>query len=269
MINGPAPTIATSFETFLLDLDGVVYVADEALPGAVETLQRLRRQGKALRFLTNDPRPTRRDIVRRLSELNIECHIPEVVTSGWATAIHLKESRLRSSYVVGSDGLRREIESVGVRLRGKEEVDAVVVGCDEDVAYPQICRAARLIRGSAQFIATNNDATFPTADGPAPATGTIVAAIATASDHVPRIIGKPGPYMYRTALGGLDPEGAVMVGDSLSTDIAGAVRLGLAALWVTDRPSDAGDEGKRSASVRPDGEIRVLSDMFDPELTLS
>jgi ribonucleotide monophosphatase NagD (HAD superfamily) len=82
--------IADQFETFLFDLDGVIYLGDEALPDAVDSVNRLHDRDKQIRFLTNDPRPTREKVVSRLRALGIEADQEEIVTAAWAAAAHLR-----------------------------------------------------------------------------------------------------------------------------------------------------------------------------------
>lgn len=250
--------IAEQFDIILLDLDGVVYVGDTLLPGADRAHRRLRERGKTLRFLTNDPRPTRDEVVARLERHGIEARVQEVVTCGWATAVYLHEAGLESAYVVGSEGLCRELERAGLRLTN-DGADAVVVGCDKRVSYPHIKRASRLIRKGAQFIATNEDPTFPTPNGPAPATGTIVAAVRTAADETPHVVGKPHPDMFEAALNDRDPSAAVMVGDRLATDILGARQMGIAALLLR---RDNGRPLDHETVATPDRVISSLTDLF-------
>lgn len=252
--------IAEQFQTFLLDLDGVVYVGDNLLPDARRSVERLRSDGKTLRFLTNDPRPTRHDVVRRLHEFGIAACVEEVITSGWATATHLREHDAHEVYVVGSKGLCREIERAGIHLTTRDDADAVVVGCSEVVDYLDLRRATRLIRRGADFMATNPDPTFPTPDGPAPATGAIVAAVRTATGNDPCVIGKPHAPMFELALQGLAPGQAVMIGDSLFTDVRGAKQHGIPAMLV-------GSEDERSRLPEryegPDLVMSSLADLFD------
>ncbi|WP_263789936.1 HAD-IIA family hydrolase [Salinibacter sp.] len=260
--------IAEGFDTYLLDLDGVVYLGNQLLPGARSSLRRLRRMGKTLRFLTNDPRPMRKDLAGRLVDLGVEARPVEIVTCGWATATYLNEESLQSAYVVGSNGLRRELEQAGIELAGEEgggeDVEAVVVGCDETICYPHIRCGARLIREGARFVSTNEDPTFPTPDGPAPATGTITAAVRTASGETPYVVGKPHPTMFEAALCGLDSEGAVMIGDRLDTDILGARRHGIAALLLRRGGEDSTQTLEEER--RPDARISSLDDLFESSL---
>lgn len=253
--------IAEQFDAFLFDLDGVIYVGDEVVPGAKRTLGRLRNAGKTLRFLTNDPRPTRRAVARRLRGMGVRAEAREIVTCGWATAIHLKATAVETTYVVGSEGLKREIEAKGIDIMGRGAIHAVVVGCDERIAYPHIRRATRLVRRGARFIATNDDPTFPTPEGPAPATGAIVAAVCAASECEPRVIGKPSPEMFTAALKGIETEGAVMIGDRLATDIAGAKRHGITTLWFNRGGARALPD---DPPAQPSGLLKDLTELFSP-----
>jgi 4-nitrophenyl phosphatase len=99
---------------------------------------------------------------------------------------------------------------------------------DRTLTYDKLSRATLLLRAGTPFVATNSDRTFPTPNGLVPGAGAIVAALQTASDVAPFVVGKPGPEMYRVALEsmGASPEETLVVGDRLETDIAGAQALG-------------------------------------------
>src|SRR5829696_497729 len=158
--------IAERFNAFLFDLDGVVYLGDELLPGSEEALSRLREAGKEIRFLTNDPRPTRAQVCRRLAGMGVAVGMEEVITSGWATANYLLQNCIESAYVIGSRGLASEIGVAGVEVVDTGPCEAVVVGSDEHVSYSHIRQASRYIFEGARFVATNADGSFPsTADG--------------------------------------------------------------------------------------------------------
>lgn len=259
--------LAARFDVFLVDLDGVVYIGDRALAHAAEALAHLRELGKRVRFLTNDPRPSRRAVVARLAGHGIEAAEDEVFTSGRATALYLAHVGVRRALVVGSDELRAEVASVGVALGAGPEVDAVVVGCAPEVGYRDILRASRAIAAGADFVATNNDAAYPTRGGPAPATGAIVAAVAAASGCSARVIGKPCRPMFDLALADVaDRARVVMIGDTIAVDIVGARAAGISALLVADTalPPMRGDDPRR-----PDGVIPHLGALFEPARTLS
>ena len=226
--------LAERFDAFLLDLDGVVYLGDELLPGSKEALIRLRETGKEVRFLTNDPRPTREQLRRHLIGMGVEAGLEEVVTSGWATANYLAQEDVRSAYVIGSRGLASEIGAVGVEVIDRGPCEAVVVGSDEHVSYTHLRQASRHVFEGARFVATNADASFPSPKGPLPGTGAIVAALRAVTGQEPVVVGKPFAAMFDIALRDLDAARSrtVMIGDSLESDIAGAHRAGIAGVLI-------------------------------------
>ncbi|GGK79409.1 HAD-IIA family hydrolase [Haloarcula sebkhae] len=256
--------IADRFETFLFDLDGVIYLGDEALPHAVDGVNRLYEQKKQIRFLTNDPRPTREAVASRLRELGIRADEEEIVTAAWAASAHLRREGVATAAAVGSEGLRTELRQQGITVTN-ESPNAVVVGADEQTTYADIRRATRHIDQGAQFIGTNPDGSFPTPDGPAPGAGAIVRAVETATGTSPTVVGKPEPLMFEVALEGISlDQDAVVIGDNPATDILGAHRAGLTGILVAN-------EAPVAASARdfthPDAVIRSLAELFSQTVT--
>jgi len=254
--------ISDQFDAFFFDLDGVVYLGDEALPDAVESISRLAEMGKYIRFLTNDPRPSRTSIAADLQDIGIEVDRQHVVTAGWATAKYLTQQAIGSSAVVGSDALNSEIRKHGIEVTD-DSPDAVVVGADEGTAYDDIRRASRHVADGAQLIGTSPDGWFPTPDGPSPGAGSIVRAVETASDTTATIVGKPEPLMFEMAQTGIPLTARIaVVGDNPSTDILGAHRTGLTGILVTE------DEPAQSSKYDlkyPDQTISSLADVFSDE----
>ncbi len=255
-------SIADRFEAFLFDLDGVVvYLGNEPLPGAKESLARLRAAGKQVRFLTNNPRPTRKRVAQKLVGLGVQAYPEEVVTSGRATALYLRENELGSAYVVGSRGLASEIEEVGIEVVDQGPCEAVVVGADEHVSYAHIRQAARWIFDGARFVATNADGSFPSPRGPLPGTGAIVEAVRATTEREPVVVGKPFPAMFEMAFKTVNAgrDRMVMVGDSPETDIEGARRAGIASVLVAGGGANSpAAEGSREA----DAIVENLTELF-------
>lgn len=253
-----------AFDAYLLDLDGVVYVGGQALPGAPEAIAELRGRGRVVRFLTNDPRPTRAELAARLTRLGIPAEPDDVITAGWATAAWLGRQGLRSAYALGGPGLASELTAAGITLV-EQAPEAVVAGCDERVDYAALHEASRHILTGARFVATNPDPWFPGEDGRRPATGAIVAALREVTGIPPTVVGKPEPPMFDAALREL-PAGAhtVVVGDSPDTDVAGAHRAGLPGVLVGPSAPDvlAGDPR------RPDAVIPALRAVLEAPVEL-
>ena len=173
--------------TVLCDLDGVIWLSDEAIVGSVDAVDRLRRSGRRVLFVTNNSRATVAEQEQTLAGVGIPA-VGDVVTSAMAAAelIEVGERVL----VAGGPGVTEAVESVGaIALENTGdapderafEVDAVAVGLHRDFDFARMNTASRAIRNGARFIATNTDATYPTPAGLEPGGGAIVAAIATAS----------------------------------------------------------------------------------------
>ncbi|MCB9451280.1 MAG: HAD family hydrolase [Anaerolineaceae bacterium] len=217
-------------------MDGVLWRGDEPLPGMVDFLNMLRARGIPFVLATNNSSKTPANYVAKLAKLGVpDVSETQVITSGMATAAYLQERTPAGTrvYVVGGDGLREIMRGAGFTVCDTD-VDFVVAGMDPDLTYEKLKRGALLIRAGATFIGTNADRTFPTPEGLVPGAGSVLAALETATDQQPTIIGKPYDPMFRTALHTLGtlPDDTLMIGDRLNTDIAGALHMGLPTLLV-------------------------------------
>jgi 4-nitrophenyl phosphatase len=236
----------------VVDLDGVVWLAGAALPGAVDGIAELRRRGIPVLFCTNNAAPTIGELQGRLAAIGIDAAPSEIATSSQAASSLLVPGD--RAYVVGEAGLREALASAGV-IEASHDATAVVVGLTPRFDYDACDVAASLIRSGARYIATNADPTLPTPDGLKPGAGAIVAAISTASGQAPEIAGKPALPMCkmvtsRTAVG-------AVIGDRASTDGRFAAALGVPFAHVASAVKDAAD----------DAAVRATS-LLDAVLTL-
>jgi 4-nitrophenyl phosphatase len=220
-------TVAGSAPTVLCDLDGVVWLARQAIPGSPDAVARLRAAGWRVLFVTNNSAVVVAEQERALLDIGIPA-VGDVLTSAGAAATLLSHGE--RVLVCGGPGVVEAAQAVGaVVVEAAQAVgtiigmyDAVLVGFHRDFDYERLRVAATAVINGARLIGTNDDATYPTPDGPIPGGGAILAAVATASGVVPMIAGKPYPPMaelVRRAVGpGFDPDATVMVGDRPSTD---------------------------------------------------
>lgn len=234
-----SPPLADCFDAYLIDLDGVVWVGDEPLPGAIHTLRTLADRGARLVFLANDPRGARSHYAARLSAAGYPANEADIVTSSWATAAFLSaqdDTRARSTFVVGSPALHDELRKVGLRLLNGplgRDADIVVVGGHDRFGYDELRVATQAAWRGAEIYATNRDATFPMPDGPWPATGAIVAAVEAATGRRALAVGKPEPFMFKAALARLPGHSrAAVIGDRPEVDIAGGNAAGLTTILI-------------------------------------
>lgn len=222
----------------VVDLDGVVWLAGEALPDATAGVAELRRRGVPVLFATNNATPTIGELRARLGAIGIEASEEELATSAQSAAALLEPGQ--RVHVVGESGL---LEALSARGTTRTDVapDAVVVGLTRSFDYAMCDRAAALVRGGARYVATNTDPTLPTPDGLRPGAGAIVAAISTAAGRAPEVAGKPSTAMVRY-LASRVQAGAV-IGDRPSTDGALAAALGVPFALVASAVDEPVPEG--------------------------
>lgn len=221
-----------------LDLDGVVYAGEEALPGSVAAISRLRESGLEVRFLSNNSLKRPDYIAAKLSRLGIPCASGDVFTSGWLACKSLGRDLPQGSkvLVVGTDELKSMVEEQGLMRNGGPAVDAVLVGMTREFGYGDILTAARAIQAGARFFACNRDGMY-LGEGQAyfPGCGAMVGAIAGAVNRQPeRSFGKPDPQMLSEALrqGDWKAEECLMVGDTWTSDVAMAEAAGVEWIYV-------------------------------------
>lgn len=208
--------------TIVIDLDGVVWLSGEGLPGAADATSRLRDAGFDVLFATNNSSPTTAQLVERLATVGIDADEELVITSAHAAAF--VASSFGSVHVVGEVGVQAAVDALA--LIRSDEPEAVVVGWSRNFTFDVVAEVARMIRQGATFIATNDDATHPTPAGLLPGTGALVAAIATAAEATPMIAGKPGTPMAQLVRE-RRANVVLMVGDRPATDGRFAEVLGV------------------------------------------
>jgi glycerol 3-phosphatase-2 len=260
--------IADRFAGFIVDLDGVVWIGDRVVPGAAEAIGELRRRGKRVLFVTNDPRSSPQEYAARLTEHGIPSARDDVLTAGAATAEVASRAAGHGgrAFVVGSPALKREVQAAGLSVVDGEAgrgADLVVVGGHDGFDYRELRIAASAARGGATVFATGRDATFPMPDGPWPATGAIVAAIETASGTRAIAVGKPEPGLFEVARARLElsADRIAVVGDTPGSDIEGGRRAGMSTVLVQT------DSGRRDVAPA-DFVIGRLPDLLADEANM-
>jgi 4-nitrophenyl phosphatase len=222
-VTSPAPARAP----IICDLDGVVWLSLRAIPGSADAIARLRAAGHRVLFVTNNSSLVREDVEAALQAVGVPAQ-GDVLSSAMAAA-RLVE-RGERALVVGGPGIVQALEARGAEVVQDGPADVVLVGFTREFDYDALRRANATIRTGARLIGTNDDATYPTPDGPIPGGGALLAAVAKASGREPLVAGKPYRPMaelVRAELGGL-MDGAVMVGDRQETDGDFAAQLGIA-----------------------------------------
>jgi NagD protein len=253
-------TEAKPVECWLTDMDGVLVYEEQALPGGADFIAALEEHRRPFLVLTNNSIFTARDLRARLLASGIDVPEASIWTSALATAQFLTDQRGGgSAYVIGETGLTAALHNVGFVLTERDP-DYVVLGETRTYSFEAITKAIRLIDRGARFIATNPDATGPSAEGSLPATGSVAALITQATGVRPYFVGKPNPLMMRSALNAIDAhsETTVMVGDRMDTDVIAGIEAGLRTVLVLTGSTSA-DQVERFP-YRP---TRVVDSILD------
>jgi HAD superfamily hydrolase (TIGR01457 family) len=263
--------LADRYDCFLLDLDGVVYRGDHAVPGAALTLIGLREAGKRVTFMTNNSSKTPEQVADTLVGLGIPASPDEIVTSALATADLLASRGGGSAFVVGESGIRTALVAAGLTLMDGEpdRTDLVVVGWDRTVDYAKLRTAALLVQRGAHLVATNADVSFPAPDGLWPGAGALLSVITSTTGVQAEVVGKPHAPLFETALRRAGGGRPLVIGDRLDTDIGGAAALGWDCLLVLTGVTTS--EDLADAPVRPTyvgADLSVLVDARDPEAVI-
>lgn len=246
-----------SYDHVLLDLDGCVWVGDRPTPGAVDAVAALRAAGLRIAYVTNDPRPTGEEVVRKLWRLGLQASLDEVVTVGGAVQHVLagRATSLRTAYVIGSQAMVEHVASAGLRIVNGTDLatraGVVVVAAHDDFDYAELRTATQAVLRGAGLLGAGRDPSFPMPDGPWPGSGAVLAAVEHATGRAAETVGKPGPGLFITALDRMGPGRALVVGDRLDADLAGARAAGLDAAIVLTGATDraAADAAEDPAPV--------------------
>lgn len=222
----------------ILDMDGVLWRGDTPMPGLVDFFDTIAQAQVGYVLATNNAAKTAAMVVEQLAGYGVKIPRELILNSAEATARYLRHNypEKKSAYVVGEDGLvlamtdqEFEVLNGDSFIGSKSRADVVVVGFTRHVCYPQLASAAHLINNGALFIGTNPDVSIPTEFGPLPGAGALLAYLEAATGRRPLVIGKPNLPMFQEALRllGNKPKTTVVVGDRLSTDIAGGRAAGM------------------------------------------
>ncbi|GAB3867013.1 HAD hydrolase-like protein [Nocardioides maradonensis] len=219
----------------MLDLDGVVYVGGDAVRGAPGHLADARAEGIRLAFITNNAARSPQDVARHLSEIGVPACATDVVTSAQAAAgLTLRRFGPGARIAcVGGPGLEWALGDAGLVVVDPDDApEAVVTGYGPDIPWHRIMRAASVVRSGVPWIASNTDATIPTAYGVAPGHGALVDLIAAFAGTQPEVAGKPARPLLDETVRRMSATRPLMVGDRLDTDIRGGRNADVDSLLV-------------------------------------
>lgn len=234
------------YRAYFLDLDGTVYRGSQPVPHAAEAVVRLLERGALVRYLTNNSAAAPEAVAEKLRAMGVPCE-PEWVYGTGPLAVRECSARgHRAVFVVGEPPLKAMFQRAGFETDGARP-ECVVVGICRSFTYALLDQASQFVRGGADLIVTNRDATYPLEGGrEEPGAGSIAAAVETASGIGVEALGKPSPALVHWALGeaGVPPGEALVVGDRVDTDVEAGRRAGCDTLLVLTGVTRIAPEGQ-------------------------
>lgn len=247
--------LVAAHDAVLLDLDGVVYRGDHAVPGAVEALTAV--DDARLAYLTNNANRRPETVAAHLQDLGLPATVEDIITSAQAIAGVMARDLPPGSpvLVIGGEGLHTALTERGlvpVTDRHADDLAAVVQGYSPDLGWRDLAEAAYAIESGLPHYVSNTDLTIPTAEGIAPGNGALVHAVRLATGVEPVVAGKPYAPLFEETMARLGVHAPLMVGDRLDTDIRGARTAGIVSLWVATGVNTVADVIAADPQDRPD-----------------
>lgn len=223
----------SKIKSLILDIDGILYEGNQAVPGAVELIEDLNEQNTPYVLLSNNTTNTIEKHIEKLASLGMQVPRESIITAAMVAAQLIARETPPGTrcFVVGEAGLMQALQQAGLAATQNDDSDLryVVIGMDRQLTYEKLKIAARAIYNGAVFISTNPDPLYMDHDGIIPASGAIQAALEAATGVPARMTGKPEPPGFLFALDqlGCSPDETCMLGDQTEIDILGAARVGI------------------------------------------
>jgi len=245
----------------LADLDGTLYVGDEAIPGAREALTSLRAAGVPMRFLTNTTTRPREALVEKLASMGLDIAAEEIFTAPRVAAEVLRQHGITRAYFLLKPAVLADLDGIEPVATGAQ---AVVIGdMGADFTYERLNRAFRLLIEGAEFYALAENRMFRGADGLCLDVGAFVRGLECASRREATLLGKPARAFFEAALAGLGLRSneVAVIGDDLEGDVGGAQGAGMRGVLV--RTGKFRAEELASASIKPDAVLGSFADVAE------
>lgn len=249
------------YDAFMIDMDGTVYKGNDIIPGAREFISVLRSKGIPFVFLTNNSSHSRSYYYDKLIRMGFDVTLDNVLTSNIATIrFILSERKGKRVYVVGSPDVVKEVKDAGVDVVD-EDPDIVYLTFDRTITYDKINKAYKALCNGAELVATHPDDVCPTETDYDIDIGPFIRMFEQMCQTKAVVIGKPNGAMLRMASlhMGVEPEGTVMVGDRLYTDIRMAELAGTDSILVLSGETSRAD--LECSDIRPTHILDSVADI--------
>ena len=244
---------------FLIDLDGVLYIEDRTIPGAVETVNWLRRQGFPFRFLTNTTMHSRDSLVAKLARFGIQAESGEMFSTAVVAAKWLADKGVSRVQLLLPEDPQKDFAGFVIT---DNQPEVVVVGdLGAQFNFDILNSAFLAVKAGAQLVALQKGRYWQKQSGLAIDAGAFVAALEYATETEAELIGKPNRAYFDMALVdiGLEPSQVAMIGDTIDTDIIGAQAVGMPTILV--RTGQYVFDAQNPSPVQPEWTVDSIADL--------
>ncbi len=235
-----------------------MYVGENKIDGAVDSIKRLENLGKKIFYISNNSSKNKIDYINRLNNIGLKSDEDQIVLSTDSTIDFLKKNEVKKVFVLGTKSLKKMILDANIDLCSHDP-EFVVVGYDTELDYGKLVDACRLINNGVDFIATHCDPVCPSEHGPIPDIGLITEMLEkTTRKKVYKVFGKPSPDVIDSLIvkHGISKNELIMIGDRLYTDIAMANQAAIDSILVL-----SGDTSREEVETEPTSATYVIKDI--------
>jgi HAD superfamily hydrolase (TIGR01458 family) len=251
--------VMKNIKGFLIDLDGVIYIEEQTIPGAVEAVNWLRQQAFSVRFLTNTTMHSRDTLVAKLSRFGIQADPGEMFSTAVVAAKWLADKGISRVQLLLTEDAKKDFD--GFEITDSQPEVVVVGDLGPGFTFDILNRAFLSVKAGAQLVALQRGRWWQTKSGLAIDAGAFVVALEYATETEAELIGKPNRAYFEMALAdiGLDPAHVAMVGDTVDSDISGAQAVGMPTILV--RTGNYAIDAQKPLPVQPDWTIDSIADL--------
>lgn len=251
----------TKIKLFLMDLDGTLYIDGKLIDGANETIEKLRKDGKKIGFVTNNTSIGKNDYLKKFKKIGLTVFESEFVSASYEMIEYLKKNNLQDSvYLLGTKSLKKEFEKNGIKL--VDNAKTVVVAYDTELTYKKLVHASTLIKNGANYFSTHIDKVCPSKDKVLPDAGSYINLIYDITGKKPKFVGgKPGKDFAKYILNKFQVKKnqVCFIGDRLYTDIQFALNNGFNSILVLS--GETKKEDLKECKIKPDLVLSTIKDI--------
>ena len=243
----------------LFDLEGVLYVGNQVIDGAVDTIRYVKEQQIPHRYVTNTTTKSREALSQKLHALGFPVEPHEILSAPVAACVYLRQRQPRSCYFLVSEAVREEFREFATSETSPEVV--IIGDIGPAWTYELVNQIFQMVMAGAELMALHKGKYWQTREGLRVDIGAFIAGLEYVTGVDATVIGKPSPAFFQAAVQELDrpKDEIVMVGDDIDADVGGAQQCGIRGILV--RTGKYRQDAVAASSIVPDGTLDSIADL--------